>query len=102
MTYYIIDHSDGTAAVIATVYYIKTARKIIADNTAVDMLCKHFTDGYTITTEKVVKEYHGIRLTNGEPYTTRSAAGTKPRAEIRAAIEEYKAKRERMLAENPA
>lgn len=102
MTYYIIDHSNGTAAVIATAYHIKTARKIIAENTALDMICKHYTDGYTITTEKVVKEYHGIGLTNGEPFTMRSAAGTKPRAEIRAAIEEYKAERERMLAENPA
>lgn len=103
MTYYIVGmQQDGKQHVIQTASNIAYARRKIAEHTALDMHVMRYTNGYTITTERVAKEYHGIRLTDDEPFTMRYAAGTKPRAEIRAAIEEYKAERERMLAENPA
>lgn len=104
MTYYIIgmQPDSGKKYVIGTASNIAYARRKIAEHIEMDMHIMRYTNGYHITTEKVDKEYHGVRVTNDEPFTMRSAAGTKPRAEIRAAIEEYKAERERMLAKYQA
>ena len=91
MIYYIIGmQSDGKKHVVHTASNIAYARRKVAEHIEIDMHIMRCTDGYTITTEKVAKEYHGVRLTDDTPFTMRYQKGAKPRAELRAAIEEYK------------